>query len=156
MYKHEGFSKQSFSAHMWPGLPIQHLMMYRPRENRNKPFVCKHGNCDRSYYYKHHLQRHQIAAHGLVVANRQVATNRQDAANHQVTATRQDVTSPRFNEDAADLQFTENRLIASSSHVAPDHQIEGHATCSDDWPLPAARATWKVTTGLRRKWSNPL
>ena len=57
--------------------------IYRPRDATDKPFTCQHTNCNKSFYEKGKLHRHQRLKHGGVVRK---AGDIQEWDNHDKTS----------------------------------------------------------------------
>ena len=56
------FSSQP-AAMDWTNMQMSHLLgrQYRPRNSTSKQFVCSEPGCGSTFYYSHHLLRHQRA-----------------------------------------------------------------------------------------------
>lgn len=53
------------------------MRQYRPRNSSEKPFKCPVPNCDKNFYYNHHLKRHVERQHSEFSANSGYATTSQ-------------------------------------------------------------------------------
>ena len=127
MYKYQGLDKQWFSPPAWPTQRIQHMVMYRPRNSTSKSHVCQIDGCNRSYYHKHHLHRHQSSAHGIHAL--QSASNIQDASiiEGAITASKFHVASNIH--DGSNIQDASN--FHDGSNIQDASSIQGAITASN-------------------------
>ena len=126
-----------FSPPVWPTQRIQQMMMYRPRNSNSKSHVCQIDGCNRSYYHKHHLHRHQSSAHGVqgapnlhdasITQGAMTAPKLHGASNiHDASYILGTITTPKRNA-ASNIHDASN--IQDSSNIQDAPSIGGAISC---------------------------